>query len=613
MSQLFVLPKPVTIDANLKLVNGAKAFFYKTGTTTPQTVYQDSDLQTPWGTSVTADSAGVLPPIYLDDSLPPYKLDLQTSAGASLPGYPVDPVNPYVQGIQRTAAETAASVTPKNTLYSPEYIERQGALDGLSVDALTAVNAAISANNRQIRSFDGDFLMSAAPTNQNGIEFRGTGALLKVDSNGGYQQLNSYADLHKYFIGKEYLYRVYQRLIVGGSSPITAFAYGDSTVAGGNGESASVDVQTFLPLLCKVKGLNMPMVCTNRGVAGTKITDMSALGDLSTTSDLFIIKYGINDGLNSLSTRLATFASGLRSKLAAIRAATHGDLASLSIVLVGPNSTNDSPGGRDERWYEQLRGVYRQAARDYHCMYFDTYAWLQDSRPAAGLWLDNIVGGGIGIHPQTQASAWIWGAVIDAMFGFSESVPWRGNYLTNTSGTFDNPTAAALPNTYNYGISIARATAGNGWPEDGVVITTRQLDGPTLQILFPFASGRTIIPKRIADSGGNAWNLWTGQVNALTLANSWVTYGTPYDTPKAILSDSGIVTVSAIIKSGTTTSGTTLTTLPAGLRPSATVGPFMCVTSAGNTNVIVSSAGVVSLNAAGDATYTSLQFSFRAA
>lgn len=515
----------------------------------------------------------------------------------------------------QTEAEIDAGVTPVELTYDREFIERQGAVGDLATDNLTAINNAIAVNDHRIRSFDGEFLVSAAPTNPRGIEFEGTGAILKEDPLGGYQQLNSYADLHKYCIGKEYLYRVYQRLIVGGSSPIKAFAFGDSTVEGGNGESTAFKVQNLLPALCKYKGLQLPMTVTNRGVGGTDVSDMDALGDLANDTDLFIVKYGINDALNPLATRLDTFATTLRSKLAAIRAATFGSYDTLSIVLVGPNSTNDSPNNRDERWYEQLRGIYVQAARDYKCCYFDTYAWLKDSRGAATFWLDNPFANGIGIHPQDNMQAWIWGAVIDSMFGQSESAKWRANHLTNVSGTFDSVAAADAPTTYDYGISLARALTPDGWPEDGVVVTMRQLDGPTLQTLYPFAADRTVVLKRVADTAGGDWNLWTGQVQALTLQNSWVTFGGGYDTPKAVLGDDGIVTVTMTIKSGTTTQGTTITTLPTGMRPAATAGPFATINSSGapSASVRVDTSGNVIAHAALDATSTSIQFSFRAA
>jgi len=53
----------------------------------------------------------------------------------------------------------------------------------------------------------------------------------------------------------------------------------------------------------------------------------------------------------------------------------------------------------------------------------------------------------------------------------------------------------------------------------------------------------------------------------LTLQNAWVWYGTIYSTPQYTKSADGIVSLKGLIKSGTATSGTVLTTLPVGYRP----------------------------------------------
>lgn len=153
MSQLFVLPKPLNINANLQLVAGAKAFFYQTGTTTPQDTYQDSGLTTPHANPVVADAAGVLPPIYLDDessTKTPYKLTLRTSSDALI--YTVDPINPFLLtqaliGLKlypRTAAEQAAGITPTLYYYPPGDIRRYGAVDGGVTDCTTAITNAIN-------------------------------------------------------------------------------------------------------------------------------------------------------------------------------------------------------------------------------------------------------------------------------------------------------------------------------------------------------------------------------------------------------------------------------------------------------------------------------------
>lgn len=89
--QLFHLPKSTNIGADtFRLESGAKAYFFETGTTTPQDTYQDEELQTPHAHPVEADASGVLPPIYLDPSLQ-YKLTLTKSDESLI--YTVDPVN----------------------------------------------------------------------------------------------------------------------------------------------------------------------------------------------------------------------------------------------------------------------------------------------------------------------------------------------------------------------------------------------------------------------------------------------------------------------------------------------------------------------------------------
>lgn len=511
----------------------------------------------------------------------------------------------------RTQGEIDAGVTPVNLYERNEYIERQGAVTGLVTSQLNAINRAISSNDQFIRSHDGDFLVSAAPTNPFGKEFLGSGAILKTDPVGGFQQLNTYADLHRKVLGKEYRFRIYSRLANAGG-PIKTFLFGDSTVTGGTGETAPFALPIFLPEMCRAIGLKIPMVATNRGVSGSSIGDMNALPDLAVDTDLFIIKYGINDGALP-GDRLTTFATNLGSKLAAIRAATFGGESTLTICLVGPNSTNDSLQGRDERWYEQIRNVYVRAARDYKCVYVDTYGLLPDSRSGAGLWLDDPFFDGRGIHPFDNGRAWIWSVVIDSLFGEIETINYRGNKDINTSGSFDTPTQAAAPSTYAFGRTVQRALTANSWPEDGTVITERHIDGPAMQRLFVFSTGRTLIMKRVANLAGDSWNLWTGQPNTLTFVSGWVNFGVTTDIGRATLNADGIVVVNGTIKSGTTTAGTLLTTLPAGMRPIGRIGPFVCATNAGTCQVVVDGNGQILLQTAGDATYTALELSFRAA
>ncbi len=73
MSALFNLPHTVSLP-------GAKLTFTQTGTTTPQNTYTDEALSVASSNPVVADSNGVFEAIYLDPSLPSYRVKLTTSA-----------------------------------------------------------------------------------------------------------------------------------------------------------------------------------------------------------------------------------------------------------------------------------------------------------------------------------------------------------------------------------------------------------------------------------------------------------------------------------------------------------------------------------------------------
>lgn len=90
MPSLFVLPKQVPLSSSASLMAGAKLLFSATGSSTPQNTYTDILLTTPSANPVIADANGVFPVIYLDPSLPNYRVILKTSADVVL--YTVDDV-----------------------------------------------------------------------------------------------------------------------------------------------------------------------------------------------------------------------------------------------------------------------------------------------------------------------------------------------------------------------------------------------------------------------------------------------------------------------------------------------------------------------------------------
>jgi lysophospholipase L1-like esterase len=642
------LPIQKFFDNNGRPLVGGLLFTYEAGTSTKVATYTSESGLALNTNPIELNFRGECS-IWLDSTVS-YKFVLAPSGDTDPPTNPIWSVDDISSGITladltaqilgqilwpQTAAESLANVVPENYAFEPNFIERQGAdnangdnLDEINNAYLPATQPTLNIQNRFVTSRGGTFAVSDWPTNPYGVDLAEAGSImLQFIYNSGtyYRQINSYANNQAgpYLIGKEYQYHLYNKLIAGGTG-IGIFAYGDSTVAGGNGESSQLLIQNLFPNLGYWAGLPQPLNVTNQAVGGTSWQDFATSGVFADvnggTADVILIKYGINDGSLTYSTRLDETVSTMRTQLAAIRALGNGTLDNLTIILVGPTSTSDTPNQRDEYWYEQLRGAYVQAARDYQCLYFDSYAYLQDSRHANGWDMDNpygdTVGEGIAVHPLNERLLWFWPAVFRSMFGWDETRFWGLNNFINLSGNWSagNTTAATVPSSYGFGISIYRATTGNGFPIDGVLINVRQADGASMQTLFPFAdANRTQIPKRLAYITGDSWTQWTGIANAMSLQNSWVAFGSSFDEPKYILGEDNIVTCTGLIKSGTTTAGTTIATLPAGYRPPAIQGPLVVATNAGTCQIKIDTSGNIQFQTAGDATYTNLNFCFRAA
>lgn len=93
---------------------------------------------------------------------------------------------------------------------------------------------------------------------------------------------------------------------------------------------------------------------------------------------------------------------------------------------------------------------------------------------------------------------------------------------------------------------------------------------------------------------------WTG----LSLNNGWVVFNTSNASPAYIKASDGIVTLKGLIKSGTTTNGTTLATLPASFRPAETHN-YACVSNDLPCRISIHSDGTIRGYAI-DATWVSL-------
>lgn len=144
---LFYLPKQIPLDNGIVLP-GAKLTFTQTGTTTPQNTYTDIELTTPSSNPVIADSEGVFAPIYLDPSLPNYRIKLDDSSDVLI--YQVDDIPAGQGGDSLTLEGTSpffdlieTGVTTDNSTWRV-IVDAERLLVRLYNDALTLFNNIIA-------------------------------------------------------------------------------------------------------------------------------------------------------------------------------------------------------------------------------------------------------------------------------------------------------------------------------------------------------------------------------------------------------------------------------------------------------------------------------------
>ncbi len=476
-----------------------------------------------------------------------------------------------------------------------------GVGDGVASDQNAVANAIASGFESLLVNDDAKFLVASLDNNM-GVELGGHGHIVKAIT-GGLRKLNSYADKNKYIFGTEYLAAFHNLLISQSATPtrkpVMVFS-GDSTTAG-TGVSSDYQIHALMKNAGEVAGLQTiyGLSSINRGQSGKNtaqwVRDYLA-GDLAANPDLLVLRWGINDpgyysanpdtgpaqdaGQAAAGRRTpADFIASLRSGLATIRASR--SVSSLSIVLMTPNSTSDTPNARDELWYEQITPGIKQAARDFKCAFVDTYGYLRDSRPAAGVWMDNPFSDGRAIHPANVMNVWIAGLMASVVFpdGLRHKIGLSN--VTSKSGAEDVGDVTRLPSYYRKGITIGRAYAtSTAWPLDGSVLTIKSADDSALQINYPYrTSERTQLYFRMgggaaAGGGGDSWGSWiaSGGAPATTQAN--VTPSSGYTTPatgqaRAVKSGNQVICEGYITKSSPSVlaAGTVVGTLPAGFRP----------------------------------------------
>lgn len=436
------------------------------------------------------------------------------------------------------------------------------------------INALGANGNGSLYLDTGRHLIASALTNKFGVEFDGPGVIGIPDGNSSIGtpeiwQQNSYADKHKYCFGNEYLYAYYHATRTDNATSgglLKCVLAGDSTMHGGNGEPTDYKPENFLSEMFRLSGVPNIQIF-NRAVPSTSWADMSVIPDIGASTRLLFIKYGVNDAFGPKDSRHLNMANAMRSKLQEIRNQPYGGVQWLSIVLVGPNSTNDSPNMRNEEWYESIRGIYASVAREFKCAYFDTYAYLRDSRIAAGLWMDNPFSDGRAIHPLAEMNMWIYGRLFTELLSPSMLLKASLNSMINLPLHVEAVSVNDLPvsASFKWNTNWHQANVANGYDFSGHCETTRHADGLINQTVWNQANSR--IQHRSKPNTSNTWNKFTGKAYDLTLGNGWVNYGNSFNNATAILTLDGTIVLSGAIKSGTVNANDAIFSLPTGFTP----------------------------------------------
>lgn len=182
-------------DTNNNPMSGAVWRFYESGTSTPQAVYADADLNTSLGVSVTADGAGKFVPIYLDATLS-YRGVLKSSDGATTI-FDIDPINSGVAAVlaagggaalvgflQAGAGSVLRTVSDKlkDTVSVEDFMTTAQIADVRAGTALVDVTEALQTAFDAHLAVDfppGIYRISDTLTARDGTYLRGVGATLK--------------------------------------------------------------------------------------------------------------------------------------------------------------------------------------------------------------------------------------------------------------------------------------------------------------------------------------------------------------------------------------------------------------------------------------------------
>lgn len=220
-------------EGDLVPVTDATAYFYVAGSSTPLTVYTDSSLATPRGTSVAADSDGIFPQCWTSESL--IKMDVKDGDGISLDGFPQD--NFPTLSVSGTTASLIS--------FSP-----------VTGNSATDVQTAIANNVARINTLDN---ASRLPTSA---------------GSGGVFTLTSTYSISAYAAGQEYEFIANQASVGSGTDTLNVDSVGAAVIkkydsAGSKADLAAGDIS--IGKIVRVKHDGTHFVLTNAALSSETV------------------------------------------------------------------------------------------------------------------------------------------------------------------------------------------------------------------------------------------------------------------------------------------------------------------------------------------------------
>jgi len=411
--------QPLTISSGYVVNNGVRSAVYVSPATYSLRVLNRAGTQVDYIAEANDEAAAN------DAAIRSDLASTSSAKGAGLSGFSQS----AVYATKTVGSKIGQTVSPLDDPYN--------AAGDASTDDLNAINSAIAAaaNKGEVNLAGATYRVSASPTNNRGVQL--TNGNVVIGTGSAAYAVNSYTRGFDFVHGRGNHYALKNAINTAGTS-WNAYFYGDSTVATtGNGgiPGGSYTPDVLLAQHMREHGVRNVGTFTNRAVGGTNWSNANPVPDLGANTKLLVFKYAVN---HVSGQDIDAEISAMRTVLAAVRAASNGSWDKVTILLVGPNSTHDTAGGRTSLWYEKLRNAYVQAAWDYGCVYVDLYGLFPDSTRWAGYYADTPA-----VHVQSLLLQEMWAYVGNAVLPsgglqISTGSRWVPLSFQNSWASYDN-------------------------------------------------------------------------------------------------------------------------------------------------------------------------------